>query len=240
MGQQDKVTSHLQNNQDKVNEWLSNNSREKHAEAGSIGKDMWKQLKRVSIPTFNGDKKIYESWKSAFTACVDQAPATAEYKLLQMTQYLTGDALKCIEGLGHSKYAYESAKERLERKFGGNRRKVLKYLDDLDNMKPIREDHPRDVERFADLLDVAVTNLKESNRLEELGDGVFYHKLQRKLPEKMLSRYKRWAHEQRWNENVETLRKFIIEEAEFQIAATEALHGLSKGGQVSGKKQTFS
>lgn len=193
-----------------------------------IGNDMWKQLKRVAIPVFNGDKKMYETWKSAFTACVDQAPATAEYKLLQLRQYLTGEALKCIEGLGHSKYAYESAKERLERKFGGTRRKVLKYIDDLDNFRPIREDQPRDVERFADVLDIAVANLKEANRTEELGDGVFYHKLQKKLPEKMLSRYKRWVHEQNWNEDVETLRKFIIEEAEFQVAAAETLNGLSK------------
>ena len=163
--QQNEVTSNSGGNQDKVTEWLSSNtSTEQRVGIENIGKDMWKQLKRVSVPTFNGDKKMYETWKSAFTACIDQAPATAEYKLLQMRQYLTGDALKCIEGLGHSKFAYEAAKERLERKFGGNRRKVLKYLDDLDNMKPIREDNPRDVEKFTDLLDVAVINLKESDR----------------------------------------------------------------------------
>ena len=48
-----------------------------------IGQDMWKQQKRVSVPIFYGDKKTYQNWKAAFTACVDQAPATAEYKLLQ-------------------------------------------------------------------------------------------------------------------------------------------------------------
>ena len=53
----------------------------------------------------------------------------------------------------------------------------------------------------------------------------------------MLSRYKGWAYEQRWNENVETLRKFIIEESEFQIAATEELNGLGKGGQSLGKNR---
>ncbi|KAK6171949.1 hypothetical protein SNE40_018368 [Patella caerulea] len=52
------------------------------------------QLKRVSIPMFSGDKKTYESWKAAFHACVDSAPATSEYKLLQLRQYLSGEALK--------------------------------------------------------------------------------------------------------------------------------------------------
>ena len=84
----------------------------------SIGHDLWKQLKRVSIPTFNGNKINYESWKAAFLACIDSAPASPEYKLLQLRQYLTGDALKSIENLGHSAAAYESAKSRLERKFG--------------------------------------------------------------------------------------------------------------------------
>ena len=100
----------------------------------------------------HGDKKTYENWKAAFNACIDQAPATAEYKLLQLRQYLSGEALKAIEGLGHSSFSYEVAKERLERKYGGRRRKVMMYLDELDNSKPIREDHPKDVERFSDLL----------------------------------------------------------------------------------------
>ena len=40
------------------------------------------ELKRVSVPIFSGDKNTYQNWKAGFTACVDQAPATAEYKLL--------------------------------------------------------------------------------------------------------------------------------------------------------------
>ena len=191
-----------------------------------IGQDLWRQLKRVSIPVFNGDKRGYETWKSAFMACIDQAPATGEYKLLQLRQYLSGDALKAIEGLGHSSHAYEAAKERLERKYGGLRRKLVLYLDELDSFKPIREDQPKDLEKFADLLDVAVINLKENDREEELGNGTFYRKLQRKLPEKMLTHYQRWTFENKKKGNVETLRRFVIQEAEFQMAAAETLHGL--------------
>ena len=44
--------------------------------AEKIGQDLWKQLKRVSIPMIYGDKKMYENWKAAFAACIDQAPAT--------------------------------------------------------------------------------------------------------------------------------------------------------------------
>ena len=43
-------------------------------------------------------------------ACVDQAPATAEYKLLQLRKCLAGEALRAIESLGHSATAYHTAK----------------------------------------------------------------------------------------------------------------------------------
>ena len=76
---------------------------ESNKAAPSIGQDLWRQLKRVQIPVFTGDKRKYQSWKAAFLACIDSAPATGEYKLLQLRQYLSGDTLKFIENLGHSK-----------------------------------------------------------------------------------------------------------------------------------------
>ena len=82
-----------------------------------FGMDLWKEMKRISI--FDGTKSTYESRKAAFTACIDQAPAAPEYKLLRLRQHLTGEALKCIENLGRSAGVYETSKKRLERKFGG-------------------------------------------------------------------------------------------------------------------------
>ncbi|XP_053389133.1 uncharacterized protein LOC128552141 [Mercenaria mercenaria] len=90
-----------------------------------------RQMKRVSIPVFTGIKRDYAFWKADFTACIDSTEATEEYKFLQMRQYLRGEALKAIEGLGHSALAYEKAKERLERKFGGERRLVKKLINSL-------------------------------------------------------------------------------------------------------------
>ena len=39
-------------------------------EEPTLGRDMWNQLKRVSIPVFNGDRRAYEGWKAAFMTCV--------------------------------------------------------------------------------------------------------------------------------------------------------------------------
>jgi len=96
--------------------------------SGKVQHDLWRQLKRVSIPVFSGDKRKYEAWKASFTACIDNAPMSAEYKLLQLRQYLSGNALKAIENLGHSAASYEAAKDRLDRKFGGIRRHIVVHL----------------------------------------------------------------------------------------------------------------
>lgn len=160
----------------------------------SIGQDLWRQLKRVQIPVFTGEKKNYQSWKASFLACIDSAPATAEYKLLQLRQYLSGDALKVIENLGHSATAYEAAKDRLERKFGGKRRQIALYLEELEDFPQIRLGNAKDIEDFADLLDIAMINLQEAGQQHELGVGSLYAKLQRKIPEAMLARYNRWVY----------------------------------------------
>ena len=73
---------------------------------------------------------------------------THEYKLLQLRQYLSGEALKAIENLGHSDFAYESAKERFEQKHGGQRRNVMLHMHELENFKPIGVGHPKDLEQI--------------------------------------------------------------------------------------------
>ena len=134
-----------------------------------------------------------------FLACIDSAPATGEYKLLQLRQYLSGEALKSkkisndqeliqsdpisyktIENLEHSAFAYEAAKDRLERKYGGKRRQIALYLEELEQFRQVRLGNARDLEQFPDLLDIAVINLKEAGQQYELGDGSLYTKLQRK------------------------------------------------------------
>ena len=190
----DQPSSGIRNSE--TRSFASDNGQRGHpVDSEMIGQDLWKQLKRVTIPVFSGDKKTYQNWRAAFMACVDQAPATAEYKLLQLRQCLAGEALRAIESLGHSATAYHTAKERLERKFGGHRRQIALYLEEVDNFRPICLGNYKEIEKFADLLDITIVNLKEANRLEELNDGLLYLKLQKKLPTSMLSSYHRWIFE---------------------------------------------
>ena len=97
------------------------------SEPVSIGQDLWKQLRRMTVPVFSEDTRTYENWKAVLMACIDKSPAKLEFRLLQLRQCLSGEALKAIETLGHSASAYQAAKERLERKYGGKRRQIAIY-----------------------------------------------------------------------------------------------------------------
>ena len=63
-------------------------------------------------------------------------------------------------------------------------------LKELEAFKPIREDNEKDLERFSELLDGIVVNLKDANKEAELGSGSLYITLQRKFNKGLLSKYK--------------------------------------------------
>ena len=202
----------------------------------SIGQDLWRQLKRVQIPVFSGDKLTYNSWKAAFLACIDSAPATGEYKLLQLRQNLAGEALKTIENLGLSGAVYEAAKERLEREFGSMRRQIAIYMEELENFRQIRNGIAKDLEQFADLLDIAIINLRDTDQHHELGSGSLYSILQRKLPQSMLTSYHRWVFDNNVTQSVVTLRKWVIQESEFLTVTSETVYGVA--GRASDAQTT--
>ena len=193
----------------------------------NIGHDLWTQLKHVQIPTFSGDKRTYSSWKAAFMACVDIAPVTPEYKMLQLRQYVSGEALNTVENLGYSSTAYEAAKDRLERKYGGKRRHKAIFLEDLEQFRQIQSGNAEELERFADLLDMTVINLKDAGEHQDLGDGCLYILLQRKLPQSLLANYHRWLFENNVTGSVVALKTWVIQESHFQTIASETVYGLT-------------
>ena len=90
------------------------------------------------------------------------------------------------------------------------------HHEELENIKSLHPGNAGDIERFADLLDVTVVNLKEPSRHDQLGKGTLYIRLCKKLNEGMLAQYHSWIFENHRWESVETLREFVLQEAEFQ------------------------
>ena len=84
------------------------------------------------------------------------------------------------------------------------------------------------MEQFADSLDITIINLKEGGKNNELGDGSLYLRLQKKLPQGMLTQYQRWIYENRRRPSVETLREWVMLESEYQTVAHETVHGFQE------------
>jgi len=132
--------------------------------------------------------------------------------------------------------AYEAAKGRLERKFGGQRRQITLYLEELDQFRPIRPGKAKDLDRLTDLLGMIVINLKEAGRKEELGNRSLYEGT-KKITSTMLANYNRWLFEQKKVKFIGTLREWIMQEAEFQTFAAETSCGLT--GKRRDRSHTF-
>ena len=185
-------------------------------------------LKKVNFPSFSGNINEYSNWANAFYTYIDKSSLSPEEKLLHLRQYLTGDAAKILEGIGYNAEAYELAKNRLGRRYGGERRKIGLFLEELEKYNCIRPDNALDLEKFSNFLDVMILNLKESNLKQELGSGLLYMKLQKKMNRNLVSAFHRWLHENKYEGNVVSLREFILLESEFSIIAQETNMGFSE------------
>ena len=131
-------------------------------------------------------------------------------------------------------------KARLNRKCGENRRQVQAHIDELRKIRPINADNPRELERFADIVERTVVSLKENKKFADLEGGTLYAIVLEKLPQALLSQYYRWIKEKGSLESLEELRRWVAEEAEYQVQASEIKHGLSSVGSVRGKSSTKS
>ncbi|XP_065186610.1 uncharacterized protein LOC135817366 [Sycon ciliatum] len=192
----------------------------------------WTHMQRIEIPTFAGDKRSFEAWWAAFSACVDKSPVSPECKMLRLRQYLSGEPLRTIKSLGYTAASYEAAKDMLTRKYGGERRRLAIQLEEIEEMRPIREGKPRELQQFAELLMVATVQLKEAGRHAELLVGTLYHSLMKKLDERIIARYHRWRYDHNRSESVECLLEFVTLEAELLVTAAETVSGFNTAAKA--------
>ena len=131
----------------------------------------YSRLKPLKVPSFDGDKTKFEDFWLLFESLVDCSKEPVNIKMARLLQSLSGEALVVIRGLGVSSLEYEEAKSILKTKFGGQRRQLRAYLDQLESLPQIKPRDTKDFERFADLVRVTVVKLKAENRQGELGNG---------------------------------------------------------------------
>lgn len=170
----------------------------------------------------------FQQWFAAFSTCVDKTSLAPQFKMLRLEGCLRGEAAETIKGLGYSQAAYDAAISRLQRKYGGYRRKVQAQIEELRKTRPVNEVAPKSIDKFADAPERTIIVLKDNSLLADLGGGTLYGIVVGKLPENLLKGYYRWVREQGRNETMETLNEWVAVEADLQTQASEVKHGFTR------------
>ena len=144
--------------------------------------------------------------------------------MARLRQSLTGTALEAIRGLGVTEPEYNEAKEILHCKFGGERRKLQAYMDQIEKMPPLKSNDVQAFEQFADLVRIAVVKLQAEGREGELGEGTLHSLLVRKLADSQVKSYSRWLREHNKERSVLRLRDWLKEEVRIRVEAIELAH----------------
>ena len=74
---------------------------EGHTNAQQGASDPNKQLERIRIPIFSGNKMEFQQWFAAFSTCVDKTSLAPQFKMLRLEGCLRGEAAETIKGLGY-------------------------------------------------------------------------------------------------------------------------------------------
>ena len=168
------------------------------------------KLKGVQLPTFSGENKAeFEAWNAAFTAVVDNTNMPVKEKMLRLQNCLRGKALEIVRDLGYSSHAYEKAKEKLERKYGGKRRQTLSHLATLRGLSKVRCHNLEDMEQLLAVIDRKLVALQDGDDNGELRGQHLGLTVKEKLPEEYVRKYKYWLHEQRNGDSFEKLVEWI-------------------------------
>ena len=74
-----------------------------HTNAQQGASDPNKQLERIRIPIFSGNKMEFQQWFAASSTCVDKTSLAPQFKKLRLEGCLRGEAAETIKGLGYSR-----------------------------------------------------------------------------------------------------------------------------------------
>ena len=93
---------------------------------------------------------------------VDSQNIPVGEKMLRLQGSLTGKALTFVKDLGYCGIAYERAKSKLKKKYGGERRLQITHLTTLRNWPKVRSRNLQDLEEFQVLFERILVAMDDS------------------------------------------------------------------------------
>lgn len=187
------------------------------------------KLKGVELPTFSGeDKTEFEAWNAAFTSVVDDTDIPVKEKMLRLQSCLRGKALETVKDLGFTSHAYERAKEKLTRRYGGKRRQSLAHLVTLLGLNKVRRHNLEDMEELLAIIDRILVAIRDSDQSGEMKSQHLGLTVKEKLPEEYVREYKYWLHDRGEEDSFEKLVEWIETRVQVMDEAKEETGQLGK------------
>ena len=126
---------------------------------------------------------------------MDETDIPVKEKMLRLQGCLNGKALETVRDFGFSNNAYERAKEKLKRKYGGKRRQTLTHLTTLRGLPKVRRHSLADMEELLAVLDRILISLQDGDPDGEMRSQHLNLTVKEKLPEEDIRAYKYWLYE---------------------------------------------
>ena len=145
--------------------------------------------------------------------------------MLRLISSLSGKALTLVKDLGYTESAYEKAKEKLEKKYGGQRRLQIKHLTTLRNWKKVQPRNLEDVEEFQAVLERVSLSTKDGGSFQSESLNLT---AKEKLPEEDVQTYKHWLLDHLREDNFESLIEWIEIRVQVMEEAKEETYRLGK------------
>ena len=121
---------------------------------------LFKGIKKPALTFFRGDKDLYHDWKAQFEIFVDRMKVPAKTKMMMLKNSLSGKPLRVVERLGYTSRQYQTALEKLEQKYGGQKRLLRRHLEAILHGSPVEETYQKELEIFSDRLTDVVASLR--------------------------------------------------------------------------------
>ena len=164
---------------------------------------------------------------------VDSQNISVGEKMLRLQGRLTGKALTLVKDLGYSGAAYERAKSKLEKRYGGERRLQITHLTTLHNWPKVRSRNLQDLEQFQALLEEILVAMDDSAPGQEQSLKL---SAKEKLSEYDIQTYKYWLMDHARDDSFGSLVDWVELCVQVMEEAREETEGISKKSEDRERK----
>ncbi|GFT83767.1 integrase catalytic domain-containing protein [Nephila pilipes] len=179
------------------------------------------KLPTIKINTFFGGIEEFPSFWERFNSCIDSNTSLSLVdKHVFLRGYLDGEAKRLVDGISVIGDTYETTKKLLDDKYGNKDRIIQSHLDYLENLKPVQDPSPME------LNDLYIECNRKLQALNALGENteaygrILAPKIIRAFPTEICCRWIIYAKREKLAEgNITRLMQFLAEEVEGSVEA---------------------